>query len=1031
MRPRACSLGACLALFLAFCVPLASAQTFTVAFQKLSDSDDSVDDFRSGFPATRQCPPPCQTVHYICRIVNCASAQPDGTCVNPNASAVTGGVFTDTPPPSLPLDCSRGVTISGTGTSDPATCDPATNTVDVGNIRIPPGGSLVISFWSNVNCANGAPWNHAFFDYDQNPGASPIEAKDPVAFGGTNGLFFRVGDPAVVQPSKDAPALPIQMDRRIGGWGVGASWVIEGQNTNCDAQTLNAIWDDPDPDGCLTVDCSTLRFFINGAPAPLPPGSSCPDTVRGMEFGLGAFTLQPFDSFRIEFDALFTSDQAVGRCCNTGFAEVTGLPLGTTVDPRLDTGLSPEATCTWLAVGTATVIDAIKDAEDAAGNVITSVQPGDDVYWHFSIENQGGDPIDVDLSDDFPPAAVLDPATSIVLPFPTGTCTIVGQHLQCTAVNVPPSSRVDMRVRTAIDCSLVTGGQDVCNEATVSSGTTSATTHCSTCLPTPPANMTCVTMNTPTFEFASKDATDATGNGLAAVGETVTYAIHALNSGSAGATGVVVDDAIPAGTTYVAGTLKLDGVALTDAADGDAGEVIAGVVTVRVGAVAVLDFATGNVTFDVRVDSQQGAQLCNGAATVAWNEGTACGAPPQQVPPACLDWEPVVAQPDLSSSKSVVPLGAVDPGALLHYAIGTCNGAAGSTATNVAVTDAIPAGATYVPGSLLLDGAPLTDAADADAGELLAGPAAVRVRVGDVVAGACHVVELDVTVDAGVTADVVNVASVAADSVTPFDTNAVSTPIRPPNPPDVSITKSSLVSGDGVPRVGSAVTYTLQACNAAGTTQATGVVVTDPVPFDAPSGCGTTYVPGSLALDGVPQTDAADGDAGRFEPAPLPGGIVVDVGTLDPGQCVSVKFDVSIEATCRDADPVSNTGTVSSANAPAAVSNATLERVVVPQPPEPHLMRKIGGPLANRCTAMPTPCGCEVGDRLDPVADDCETPGACARVDAVTWRVPGDVDVRVPLIFYELHGGGCQASGDPNRLAVTKSAPDIVITLVP
>ena len=46
--------------------------------------------------------------------------------------------------------------------------------------------------------------------------------------------------------------------------------------------------------------------------------------------------------------------------------------------------------------------------------------------------------------------------------------------------------------------------------------------------------------------------------------------------------------------------------------------------------------------------------------------------------------------------------------------------------------------------------------------------------------------------------------------------------------------------------------------------------------------------------------------------------------------------------------------------------------------------------------------------------------------------VPGDLDVHVPLVFYELHRGGCEAAGDPTRLAVTKDRPsDILLTLVP
>ena len=54
-------------------------------------------------------------------------------------------------------------------------------------------------------------------------------------------------------------------------------------------------------------------------------------------------------------------------------------------------------------------------------------------------------------------------------------------------------------------------------------------------------------------------------------GATITYAIRAEVRGSGSVSDLVVTDAAPADTTYVAGSLKLDGAILTDAADADAG----------------------------------------------------------------------------------------------------------------------------------------------------------------------------------------------------------------------------------------------------------------------------------------------------------------------------------------------------------------------------------------------------------------------------------------------------------------------------
>lgn len=80
---------------------------------------------------------------------------------------------------------------------------------------------------------------------------------------------------------------------------------------------------------------------------------------------------------------------------------------------------------------------------------------------------------------------------------------------------------------------------------------------------------------------------------------TITYSIVVTVSGSGTAPNVIVTDPIPADTSYVAGSLKLDGTGLTDAADGDAGEVAGGKVTVRLGD---LESTVKTVTFQVVID---------------------------------------------------------------------------------------------------------------------------------------------------------------------------------------------------------------------------------------------------------------------------------------------------------------------------------------------------------------------------------------------------------------------------------------------
>ncbi len=100
----------------------------------------------------------------------------------------------------------------------------------------------------------------------------------------------------------------------------------------------------------------------------------------------------------------------------------------------------------------------------------------------------------------------------------------------------------------------------------------------------------------------SKSATvsDPWGGDRVVPGSVVTYAIEASLAGSGEAGDLVVRDPIPAGTTYLAGSLSLDGASLSDATGDDAGAADAGIVAVRLGTVAA--GASHVIRFNVIVD---------------------------------------------------------------------------------------------------------------------------------------------------------------------------------------------------------------------------------------------------------------------------------------------------------------------------------------------------------------------------------------------------------------------------------------------
>ena len=103
--------------------------------------------------------------------------------------------------------------------------------------------------------------------------------------------------------------------------------------------------------------------------------------------------------------------------------------------------------------------------------------------------------------------------------------------------------------------------------------------------------------------------------------------------------------------------------------------------------------------------------------------------------------EYVVSDVSVSNVKSATvqdPFGGSEavPGARISYQIVVSATGTGSAA-NAVIDDAIPANTTFVPGSLRLNAAALSDTADADAGEFIAGAnPAIRVRLGNLTAAA-------------------------------------------------------------------------------------------------------------------------------------------------------------------------------------------------------------------------------------------------------------------------------------------------------
>lgn len=118
-----------------------------------------------------------------------------------------------------------------------------------------------------------------------------------------------------------------------------------------------------------------------------------------------------------------------------------------------------------------------------------------------------------------------------------------------------------------------------------------------------------------------KSVVNTNGNSPAQIGDTLRYTLSFTNTGDDPADNFVASDPLPVGTTYVAGSLKINDVAVTDASGDDTGELAADgkSVTARLGAGATSSSggriavgATHTVTFDATVNGDtEGTQLTN------------------------------------------------------------------------------------------------------------------------------------------------------------------------------------------------------------------------------------------------------------------------------------------------------------------------------------------------------------------------------------------------------------------------------------
>lgn len=189
--------------------------------------------------------------------------------------------------------------------------------------------------------------------------------------------------------------------------------------------------------------------------------------------------------------------------------------------------------------------------------------------------------------------------------------------------------------------------------------------------------------NPVTTTIARLDAgkTVAPPTGAQAPGATLTYSITMKNDGAANSSGTTMADAIPANTTYVAGSTTLNGVAVPDVAGVMPFAAAAPVNSSGQAAGVIAVGATATVTFQVTINNTATGTIANSAVVDIDGPGVG-NAPPVTTPPTSTTVQPT-ANVSITKSNSV---SAVMTGSTTTYSI-TVSNAGPSVADNTVVQD--------------------------------------------------------------------------------------------------------------------------------------------------------------------------------------------------------------------------------------------------------------------------------------------------------------------------------------------------------
>ncbi|MBD8497571.1 DUF11 domain-containing protein [Paenibacillus arenosi] len=480
------------------------------------------------------------------------------------------------------------------------------------------------------------------------------------------------------------------------------------------------------------------------------------------------------------------------------------------------------------------VFQPILTATKQASQTVATV--GDIITYSIVVTNTGNINVIGTLIDNVPPGAVLlansvivngeprpgfNPATGI----PLGTIEAGGSASVSFKINV----------------TTLPSPQELVNQATV--GYSYIAPDGRTLTGTVTSNPVTIPVSSPNLTLSKQSNYTSVG-----IGDTIVYSISLNNSGVAPVTDVTLTDSIPDGASFVPNSVTINGIPIPTA-DPQTG--------ITIGTIA--PSATVLVTFQANVVTVPLPPTLVNQATASFTSGTFTGTSTSNTVVIA------VFQPALTLAKSS-ELTNASIGDTFTYTIQVSN--TGNIAANITITDPIPNGAVFVPNSVLVGGTPLPSA-----------DPQVGFSIGSLAANASVPVTFQVNVVSQPVPPVLSNQATAAFTFTLPDartlngsasSNIVNVPV---SVPDVSLTQTANQTSVSVADI---ITYNITATNN-GIQGLTAVVITEPIP------AGTSFVPGSVTINGTP-VPGADPSAG------------IPIGTLNSGQSVIVSYQLLVNS---------------------------------------------------------------------------------------------------------------------------------------